>query len=227
MSTNTFTEAQRQRLKSNMDGAINTMREAVAMSERRLHSAKHDGITGPDIGREAYALVQGLANAMSSINSAMDAREMELQARVHELESALGSCLSYLADLNGSDWITGDHPDPKDMRQRAKALRQVAIDALGARSLFGPGTADATAAGKPRPVVMLRHYEKRGHGGQQTRYAVSIECGDVFGTGDVRIFPMLHAGYGSTSDISDHHDALLHAEKVAISLGLKLVKGCP
>lgn len=139
MSTNTFTEAQRQRIKSNMDGTINTMREAVAMSERRLHSAKRDGITGADIGREAYALAQGLANSLSSISNALEAREMELQARVLELEKALSGCLSYLADLNGSDWITGDHPAQADMRQRARAQQQIAIDALGVRALFGPG----------------------------------------------------------------------------------------
>lgn len=152
-------------------------------------------------------------------------RDLEITERLHELDQVLRKCLSYLADLNGCNWIEGDHPAHADMRQRAKALQQVAIDALGVRSLSGPAQTEAPAVRKTRPVVVFRPWEKRGHGGQQTKYAVSIECGNVFGSGDVSIFPMLHAGYGSTADISGRDDARKHAEKVAVALGLEVVEG--
>lgn len=45
-------------------------------------------------------------------------------------KTILNRCLSYLADLNGSDWIKGNGPGEKDMRQRAKGLQKAAINAL-------------------------------------------------------------------------------------------------
>ncbi len=44
-------------------------------------------------------------------------------------DKTLLKCLSFLADLNGSEWITGDNPGTIDMRQRAKALQQLVFDA--------------------------------------------------------------------------------------------------
>jgi hypothetical protein len=41
-----------------------------------------------------------------------------------QMSKVLQECLSYLADLNGSNWIEGDSPGSKDMRNRAKALQE-------------------------------------------------------------------------------------------------------
>ena len=40
-----------------------------------------------------------------------------------EDRKALADVLAYLADLNGSEWIKGDHPSEIDMRQRARNLQ--------------------------------------------------------------------------------------------------------
>lgn len=53
-----------------------------------------------------------------------------LIAAAPELLEALSRCLSYLADLNGSQWIIGEDAGSKDMRQRAKALQQIAFDKI-------------------------------------------------------------------------------------------------
>jgi len=45
-----------------------------------------------------------------------------------ELEKVALRALSFLADLNGSEWIKGDGVGEKDMRQRAKALQQELFD---------------------------------------------------------------------------------------------------
>lgn len=50
------------------------------------------------------------------------------KALVEELEKTT----SYLADLNGSEWITGDGPGEIDMRQRAKILQKTSYTALKA-----------------------------------------------------------------------------------------------
>ena len=47
-----------------------------------------------------------------------------------ELENTLLKCLSYLADLNGSEWIQGDSLGQKEMKGRAKSLQQLAYDAI-------------------------------------------------------------------------------------------------
>ena len=57
-------------------------------------------------------------------------RDLEITERLHELDQVLRKCLSYLADLNGCNWIEGDHPAHADMRQRARALQQLAAQAL-------------------------------------------------------------------------------------------------
>jgi len=53
----------------------------------------------------------------------------------HTQREILSRCLSFLADLNGANWIPGDSAGEKDMRQRAKALQRLAFDTLnpGAR----------------------------------------------------------------------------------------------
>lgn len=48
----------------------------------------------------------------------------------NKIEKALIKCLSYLADLNGSEWIKGKDIGALEMKARAKALQQVAYDAL-------------------------------------------------------------------------------------------------
>jgi hypothetical protein len=40
-----------------------------------------------------------------------------------EIEKAAQRALSYLADLNGSQWITDNGPGGIDMRQRAKSIQ--------------------------------------------------------------------------------------------------------
>ncbi len=52
-----------------------------------------------------------------------------LIAAAPDLLAALGACLTYLADLNGSEWIAGDGPGEADMRQRAKGLQRAAFKA--------------------------------------------------------------------------------------------------
>lgn len=48
---------------------------------------------------------------------------MPERSSVHTKREILQRCLSFLADLNGSQWIKGDDPGSKDMRARAKALQ--------------------------------------------------------------------------------------------------------
>lgn len=50
----------------------------------------------------------------------------KLIAAAPELFDALERCLSYLADLNGSEWIKGDGAGELDMKQRANALQRIA-----------------------------------------------------------------------------------------------------
>ena len=48
-----------------------------------------------------------------------------LIAAAPELLEGLKRATSYLADLNGCDWIKGDDPASIDMRQRSKALQSI------------------------------------------------------------------------------------------------------
>lgn len=54
----------------------------------------------------------------------------DLIAAAPDLLAALERALGYLADLNGCDWISGDGPGERDMRQRAKALQSVACNVI-------------------------------------------------------------------------------------------------
>jgi len=47
-----------------------------------------------------------------------------------EIVQALIRCMSYLADLNGCEWIKGDDVGSVDMKQRAFALQKMAFSAL-------------------------------------------------------------------------------------------------
>jgi hypothetical protein len=51
--------------------------------------------------------------------------------------------LSFLADLNGSEWIEGDSAGATDMRQRAKSLHQILSDVK-----YRPDSAIAQEAAK-------------------------------------------------------------------------------
>jgi hypothetical protein len=48
----------------------------------------------------------------------------------HEQREVLARCLRFLADLNGANWIPGNGAGEVDMRQRAKALQELAFVAL-------------------------------------------------------------------------------------------------
>jgi hypothetical protein len=41
-----------------------------------------------------------------------------------QLVEAIGFANRYFADLNGCEWIRGDGPGERDMRQRARALQR-------------------------------------------------------------------------------------------------------
>lgn len=49
-------------------------------------------------------------------------------------EKLLSQVVSYLADLNGSNWIMGDDAGSIDMRQRAKALQALVNNELRTKS---------------------------------------------------------------------------------------------
>lgn len=51
-----------------------------------------------------------------------------LIAAAPDILEVLDRCLRYLSDLNGCEWIKGDGAGEVDMRQRAKALQQLAFD---------------------------------------------------------------------------------------------------
>jgi len=51
-----------------------------------------------------------------------------LIAAAPDLLEVLDRCLFYLSHLNGCEWIKGDGPGERDMRQRAKALQQLAFN---------------------------------------------------------------------------------------------------
>lgn len=39
-------------------------------------------------------------------------------------QKAIMDALRYFADLNGAEWIKGDHPSEVDMRQRANSMQR-------------------------------------------------------------------------------------------------------
>lgn len=53
-----------------------------------------------------------------------------LTDREREMLLALGQCVYYLADLNGSNWIGGDSAAAQDMRQRAAGLQRIALNCI-------------------------------------------------------------------------------------------------
>jgi hypothetical protein len=53
-----------------------------------------------------------------------------------ELKTLAARSLTFLADLNGSDWIKGDGVGELDMKQRAKALQQLWYRALNGQQIF-------------------------------------------------------------------------------------------
>ena len=57
--------------------------------------------------------------------SDMSVANARLIAAAPELLEGLKRATSYLADLNGCDWIKGDDPASIDMRQRSKALQSI------------------------------------------------------------------------------------------------------
>lgn len=52
----------------------------------------------------------------------------------HGDREVLQRCLSFLADLNGSNWIHGTDPGSLDMKQRAKALQGLAFETIHGNS---------------------------------------------------------------------------------------------
>lgn len=51
------------------------------------------------------------------------------EADSDNLRMVCGRAASYLADLNGSEWINGDDAGSVDMRQRARGLQRLAFEA--------------------------------------------------------------------------------------------------
>lgn len=74
----------------------------------------------------------GVGNAPLTLPiSKPDAR---LIAAAPDLLAALDSCLSYLADLNGCEWIKGDDAGSIDMRQRAMHLHRKVFNVVSGAS---------------------------------------------------------------------------------------------
>lgn len=98
-------------------------------------------IVTPDQTCRWYADLE-TAEARAAEFNAAESTSLAAQsaAAAHEMARVLDQVVSYLADLNGSDWIKGDHPAQADMRQRAKALHILAFNALSAAKGKG-GTA--------------------------------------------------------------------------------------
>lgn len=55
-----------------------------------------------------------------------------------DLQKVASRSLSFLADLNGSEWIKGDGVGELDMKQRAKALQGLLYNALNGFQVFKP-----------------------------------------------------------------------------------------
>lgn len=76
--------------------------------------------------RSEHSLIELMRSAWQAGRSAL-AQQQGLDAEpLRQLER----CVSYLADLNGCEWIKGDDHGSVDMRQRAKALQSTAFAAL-------------------------------------------------------------------------------------------------
>jgi hypothetical protein len=87
---------------------------------------------GDDFGFETYGRASfvgpdgvGIAAISTKINRTPEENRANarLIAAAPDMREALEAALSYIADLNGSEWIKGDHPAQADMRQRAKHLQ--------------------------------------------------------------------------------------------------------
>lgn len=77
---------------------------------------------------EALPSLRTLANAAAVLQECCNEKRMAMDSQ--EAADVLQRCLSFLADLNGSNWIAGDDVGSVDMRQRAKALQRLAFAAL-------------------------------------------------------------------------------------------------
>jgi len=73
-------------------------------------------------------VIELLADASREAEVNSTSRALDDNKRLAEM---LGRCVSYLADLNGSNWIRGDDAGSVDMRQRAKGLQSAAFAVLG------------------------------------------------------------------------------------------------
>ncbi len=77
--------------------------------------------------------VDGTAAAVNQARECLNDCSMTLMRAADEIEKlrkALDCACGYLADLNGSDWIHGDGPGERDMRQRAEAIHARVSDVL-------------------------------------------------------------------------------------------------
>ncbi len=92
-------------------------------ADERINSTKivdTNGITIASIYTEAN----------SKANAALIAAAPDLLRENQELREALQHCLSFLADLNGSEWIKGDDIGALDMKQRAKGLQRLTYNTI-------------------------------------------------------------------------------------------------
>ena len=85
---------------------------------------------------ENESLKEQLEKANKTLDSSIQTSEIAiekvgiLEEQVRVLRDALQRNLTFLADLNGSEWIEGNDPGSLDMKQRAKALQQIAYKTI-------------------------------------------------------------------------------------------------
>jgi hypothetical protein len=82
----------------------------------------------------SHTLGRSFEKALKALETnAVDAdaiKAIKLCQAADELLEALNRATSYLADLNGCEWIKGEDAGSADMRQRAKALQSVCFSAI-------------------------------------------------------------------------------------------------